>query len=52
MDEPKLAKDYYKVWGHGRSWVVHRVNGFGHITWASHWMSNEEDANTYLSSLR
>lgn len=51
-DAPKLADDYYKVWGHGRSWVVHRVNFLGEITWASHWMNSKDEAETYLSGLR
>lgn len=52
MSEVAVVDSYYKTWGHGRSWVVHKVNSVGDIVWASHWFTSKEGADAYLSDLR
>lgn len=46
------ASGHLVVWGHGNSWVVHRVNRIGRITWKSHWMSDKAQAEALLKLMK
>lgn len=41
---------HHVVWGHGRSWIVHRVED-DRITWASRWMTTRAKAQALAEAL-
>jgi hypothetical protein len=41
---------HHVVWGHGRSWIVHRVED-DRITWASRWMPTRARAQALATAL-